>query len=102
MELTRRDIDQIITEFYARPTSDAYFTVNQWYSNNSAYPDNEYLICIYLFLLGANIKNRFTKIEYDQHLQHVKEIRDYVESAITILKPQRKAYLDYGLKSGTS
>lgn len=101
LELTRQDVDQMIRTFRSSPSSDNYFNINTWYENNINYhTDQEYMICVYLFLVGANIRHRYTKIPYDQHMRYVKEIRETIESADALSKSQRKVYLDYGTKSG--
>ena len=63
-------------------------------------PDTDYLTCIYLFLLGANIKHRFQAFSYDQHMSYVKEIRELIDGADPLSRTQHKMYLDYGTKSG--
>ncbi len=99
LDLSRQDIDQLIRKFRANPNNDDYNSINSWYENNVQYfSDREYLTCIYLFLIGANIKHRYKHISYDQHMSYVKEIRELVDQD-TLLKPTRKTYLDFGTKS---
>ena len=99
MELTNGDIDQLIRSFRIKPTMDTFMTVKNWYEDNlNYYPDQEYMVCVYVFLLGANIKNRFENFSYDQHRDFIKEIRDTIELADPLVRPRRKAYLDYGTK----
>lgn len=99
MNLTRQDIDSLVRQFKTSPSEDIYTTIKQWYENNVRYyGDNEYMVCIYLFLLGANIKHRYTNFTYDEHREYIKEIRDTIEQADPLVKSQRKAYLDYGTK----
>ena len=101
LELTRQDIDQLIRDFRVNPSSDGYLNINTWYENNvNYYSDKEYMICVYLFLLGANIRHRYQEFNYDQHLAFIKEIREIVEGADPLTKTQRKTYLDFGTKSG--
>ena len=101
MELTRQDIDGIIQSFVQDPTAEKYNIVNQWYEDHIQWnTDAEYMICVYLFLLGANIRHRYVQITRDQQLDYIKEIRELVEGCQRILKPQRVMYLDCGSKSG--
>lgn len=98
--LTRQDIDDIILKFYENPDSDNYNMINNWYENNvHTYSDKEYMICVYLFLIGANIKHRYQTISYEEHMELIKEIRQFVEG-FEPLKQTRKVYLDYGSRSG--
>nr|QBK87511.1 MAG: hypothetical protein LCMAC201_04210 [Marseillevirus LCMAC201] len=101
LDLTRQDLDQLIRNFRVQPNRDVYFNIQTWYENNiQDYFDQEYIICVYLFLLGANIKHRYREFTYEQHLDFVKEIRQLIEEADALNKMQRKAYLDFGTKSG--
>ena len=101
MNLDQKDIDQIIRIFNEKPTIENYNTVSNWYENNVQYNSHqEYMICIYLFLLGANIRHKYTTFTYDKHMAWIKEIRDLIESSDPLNKAQRKAYLDFGNKSG--
>ncbi len=51
LDLTRQDIDQLIRNFRVHPNSNDYFNIQTWYENNiQHYPDQEYIICVYLFL----------------------------------------------------
>lgn len=92
------DIDQIIKTFKDVPTRDNYFTVKQWYQQQNS--DDEYLICVYLFLQGANIKNNFEPLTKEEHRTLIVQLRDFIETAEPLYKARRKAYLDYGSKSG--
>jgi len=99
MELTRQDIDGLIRQFRMQPSEHIYTTIKTWYETNiSTFMDQEYIICVYLFLLGANIKKRYEEISYEQHRGYIKEIRDIIEKADPLVKSQRKTYLDYGTK----
>ena len=101
MELTRQDIDQLVRNFRARPSEDGYTSIKNWYESNVSFNnDQEYMICIYLFLLGANITNRFEDYTYDQHNEFIKDIRNTIETADPLVRSQRKTYLDYGTKGG--
>ena len=101
MDLTRQDIDQLIRNFRAHPNSNDYSNIHTWYENNvQYYSDQEYMICVYLFLLGANIRHRYQEFNYDQHLEYVKEIRQIIEGADPLSGSQRKVYLDFGTRSG--
>jgi hypothetical protein len=101
LDLTRQDIDQLIRKFRANPNTDDYFNINGWYENNiQYYSDQEYMVCVYLFLIGSNIKHRYQEIGYDQHMGYVKEIREIIDGADPLNKSQRIAYLDFGIKSG--
>lgn len=99
MNLERQDVDNIIKNFRVQPSKDNYLAIKNWYENNIyEYPDSEYLICVYLFLLGVNIKKRYEEITYEQHRAWIKEIRELVEEADYFNKTQRKMYLDMGTK----
>jgi len=99
MQLTRQDIDQLVRKFKIEPSEYIYNTVKNWYEENiHYYNDVEYMICIYIFLLGANIKQRYTTFTFDEHKNFIKEIRDLIENADSLVKGQRKTYLDYGTK----
>ncbi len=101
MELTRQDLDQLVRNFREDPSSDGYHNIKTWYEFNANYsPDQEYVVCIYLFLLGANIRHRYHPLTRDEQLAQIKEIRDMIEQADPLVKGQRKTYLDYGSKSG--
>lgn len=101
MNLTRQDIDSMIRNFRERPSADDYHMINNWYNNSvNNNPDREYMICLYLFLQGANLNHRYHPITIETHRELVKQIRDYVENADPLIRPQRKAYLDFGTKSG--
>jgi hypothetical protein len=101
MDLTRADVDQLVRLFRSKPTADIYFDINKWYENNvQHYIDQEYMICIYLFLLGANIQHRYTNFTYEKHMQWIADIRNTIERADSLVKMQRLAYLEFGTKSG--
>ena len=100
MNLSRQDIDGIIRNFRDHPTADNYHIVNNWYGNNMYTGDSEYITCVYLFLQGANIKQHYYPITIDQHRELVSQIRDLIEKADPLVRPQRKAYLDFGSKAG--
>ena len=101
LELTRSDIDQLVQNFRSNPNIDTFHHVQSWYENNINYfNDEEYLVCIYLFLVGANIRYRYNKISYEQHMAYVKEIREIINNASPLAQTQRKIYLDYGIKAG--
>lgn len=101
MELSRQDVDTMINNFYNRPSQDEYQAISNWYENNlNGYPDKEYLNCLYLFLLGANIRHQFREITREEHNGYIREIRSMIEDATPLSRAQRKVYLDYGTKSG--
>lgn len=101
MEFNRKDIDRLIKKFNQAPSKDDYITINFWYSQNvSGHPDPEYMLCVYLFLLGANIKYSYIPFTKSEYLDWVQFIRRSIESAETIHKVNRKVYLDYGTKAG--
>ena len=100
MDLTRQDVDQLIKQFQSSPDSDTYNSIHSWYESSvNSFPDQEYLVCVYLFLLGANIKHRYSALSYEQHMAQIKEIKQIIDSGDRLSKLQRKAYLDYGSKS---
>ena len=101
MDLTRNDVDQLVRTFRTNPTADSYFDITKWYENNMQYyKDQEYMICIYLFLLGANIRHRYQQFSYEKHNEWIREIRDIIEKADPLVRGQRYIYLEYGTKSG--
>ena len=101
LDLTRQDIDQLIRKFRSNPNADDYNSISTWYESNiQYYPDQEYMVCIYLFLVGANIKHRYRELGYKEQMSLVKEIRDIIDRADTLNKAQRKVYLDFGTKAG--
>lgn len=100
MNYTREDIDQFIKSFHNSPCKDIYMTVKEWYENNvEYYPDEEYIICVYLFLLGANQRHLYTKMDKRTYMDCIKEIRDLIERTDSFKRPVRKVYLDCGLKN---
>ena len=96
--MNNEDIDQLIINYNKSPSSDNYFAIYSWYKNNKNIIDKEYGICVYLFLLGANIKKRYTTVSYEDHINYIKEIRKLIEDSPVMYKNKRKIYLDYGLK----
>lgn len=101
MEFNRQDIDEIIKRFNRGPNKDDYMLINSWYMQNiNSYPDPEYMLCVYLFLLGANIKNAYIPFTKSDYLDWVNFIRSSIENAETIYKVNRKVYLDFGTKAG--
>lgn len=101
MEFNRQDVDEIIKRFNRAPSKDDYMIINNWYiQNTNVYPDSEYMLCVYLFLLGANIKNGYIPFNKSEYLDWVNFIRYNIENAETIYKVNRKVYLDYGTKAG--
>lgn len=100
MKYTREDIDHFIRTFYKSPSEDIYHTVKDWYETNlEYYPDEEYITCVYLFLLGANQRHLYTKMTKEVYMACIKEIRDLIERTEPLKRPVRKMYLDYGLKT---
>jgi hypothetical protein len=98
--MDRHDVDHMIRSFNAKPDENTYLNINNWYESNVGNnQDAEYLVCVYLFLVGANIKHRYHPMDRMQHRGYIKEVRDLIELADRYVRPQRKAYLDYGLKS---
>ena len=93
------DIDTLVKRYNSNPNSDDYFIISNWYDNNTNHQDQEYLICIFLFLIGSNIKKRWVPIPYEQHMQYIKRIRELIEDAEPLYKQRRKIYLDYGTKA---
>ncbi len=98
--MSSSEIDSKIKKFRDHPTRDDYDLIKEWYSNNMHNPDEEYMICVYIFLQGANIKNQYEPISIDEHRELVVQLRDYIERADPLYKNRRKTYLDYGSKSG--
>lgn len=98
-DLSRQDIDQIIQRYNQHPTADDYFVINQWYGdNNQTFSDQEYIMCVYLFLVGANIKSRYMPISYQDQRRYIKEIREIIEGSSSLNRAQRLVYLNYGSK----
>ncbi len=101
MNFNQQDIDQIVRNFRNEPNIENYQFIDKWYENNVSFsPNQEHMICIYLFLLGANIRYRYKPFTYDQHMEYIKEIRDILQNSDPLNKAQRKAYFDFGNKSG--
>ena len=101
MDFNRKDIDALIKKFHSAPNKDDYLTINYWYTQNvNGYPDPEYMNCVYLFLLGANIKNAYIPFNKSEYLDWVQYIRKMIENTEPIYKVNRKVYLDYGTKAG--
>jgi hypothetical protein len=99
--LTAQDIEQLIQNFNRQPTRELYTEILNWYEEmlRTDY-DQEYLTCVYLFLLGANIKQGYQEISKDQHMTQVREIRELVQDAPPLAKTKRKLFLDFGTKAG--
>jgi len=93
-----KDIDELIKNFSNNPTKHNYDIVNNWYQS-SQNEDINYLTCVYLFLLGANIKHRFIPFDYNKHVDFIREIREIVDVSDNYTKQMRKIYLEYGSKS---
>lgn len=98
------EIDNLIINFKNNNNKNTYDIIKEWYNNNKD-NNNEYLnkklSCIYIFLLGANIKNRFYSFTYEEHLKYIKIIREHIEDS-TLNNLERltiKTYLEYGTKS---
>jgi hypothetical protein len=102
MNLSRVDIDQLIKNFNASPSKNDYTIIYDWYTRNSenSNVDSEYLLCVYLFLLGANIKQQYIPFSKDQHRLWVVEITKLIENAELMYQTQRKAYLNFGTRAG--
>lgn len=102
MNLNTNDIDLLIKKFRDKPDKDSYDTIKDWYDFNmdNFNIEEEYMICIYLFLQGANIKQNYYPISVDEHRDLVVQLRDYIERADPLYKNRRKTYLDYGTKAG--
>ena len=100
MEHSYQDIEQLIKKFNSTPNKDDYNTINIWYINTIKQSNNEFLICVYLFLIGANIHQKYIPFTYEQHRQWIEQIRSLILNADSNLRPVRKTYLDFGLKAG--
>lgn len=101
MNLDRQTIDHYILQYSKNPTKDNFFLIKNWYEQqNQNYSDQEYMLCVYIFLLAANIKKQWIPFDKEQHHSWVKFIRESIELSNPIYKSQRKAYLDYGSKAG--
>ena len=100
-QLNKQDIDTVIKKFYNSPNVDDYNYVQDWYRNNTAtYPDREYIMCVYLFLMAANIKQQYNKLTYDVHMKLIRDIRDLLDTGDKQVNVNRKIYFDYGSKAG--
>lgn len=100
MNISVSELDLRIKKFKEQPTRDDYEIIKEWYSSTPYGIDEEYMICIYLFLQGANIKNKYETLSVDEHRELVVQLRDYIERADPLYRNRRKTYLDYGSKSG--
>ena len=98
--LQPHEIINLVRKFHKSPRKEDYDTIDQWYEENVHSPDQEFITCLYIFLLGANIKNQYYPISKQDHYSQIKTIRDLIELADPLAKAQRKVYLDYGTKSG--
>jgi|SRR3990172_12209018 len=99
MNLTRQDIDQLIRSFQTVPSETTFSDIADWHRQRFSGQDNEYRICVYLFLVGANIKQHYKPFTYEQHTGWIKEIKELTEVDDNLVAFQRKIYLNYGLKS---
>lgn len=100
MAYTKRDIDEMIIAFSRRPSQEVWTFVNKWYADNQGtFEDQEYIMCVYLFIIGANIHHKYVTFSRDQHMQYVKELKDMILDATPHQRPTRKLYLDYGTKT---
>jgi len=95
----QKDIDELIKSFPNSPSKQNYDIINDWYQTSQNHQDVEYLTCVYLFLLGANIKHRFIPFDYDKHVDFIREIREIMDVSDNFTKQMRKLYLEYGSKS---
>jgi len=99
MDLSQSELDDLVKDFRKTPDVDTYQTIYNWYlEHKDTYHDNEYLMCIYVWLLGANLKNAFSEFDKQQHNAWIKEIRDLIERANPMYRSRRKTYLDYATK----
>ena len=95
-----QNIDETIKSFQTKPSKDSFNYVNDWYNKNkNKQVDKNYLICVYLFLLGSIIRHKYVDITYEQQKEWIKEIREYTINEDFAIRTQRIAYLNYGLKS---
>jgi hypothetical protein len=102
MNLSNLDIDMLIKRYSSQPNKDDYFIINNWYNDNlnSGLVDQNYLICVYLFLLGANIRQQYIPYTREQNKDWITEIRNLIENADPLQSSQRNIYLNYGTKAG--
>jgi hypothetical protein len=102
MNFNYQDIDNLIKRYSNNPNKDDYFFINNWYNENlnTGYVDNNYLICVYLFLLGANIRHQYIPYTREQNKDWIAEIRNLIENAEPLHSSQRNIYLNYGTKAG--
>jgi len=100
MNLTKEEVDEIIKRHYRTPNRDDYILVSNWYEEyKNFFFDQNYIICVYLFLLGANIKNSYIPFTRQQNKDWITEIKQIIDNADSLQRLQRKTYLDYGTKS---
>jgi hypothetical protein len=98
--LSRSNIDASIRRYRQDPSSEEYFYIDDWYRRVAgSFEDQEYLVCIYLFLIGANIRRRHSAFTLEQHKEWIKEVQALIHEADPMTQPVRRMYLDYGLKS---
>jgi hypothetical protein len=100
--LSIREIDQMIYEFKSKPSRDTYETVMEWYVQQTMdtadinSQDPEHVMCVYIFLLAANLRHLYTPIGKDEFSDYIVQIRDLVQGAEPIYRGRRKMYLDCG------
>lgn len=98
MSFSRDDIESIVRNFYINPNQQDYQHVKEWYNINLS-RNNEhtpFLTCIYLFLVGANMKNRYDDYDEDMHRAYITKVRDLTQQQ----DPEsliRKGYFDFGV-----
>lgn len=111
--LTVNDIDGYIRTFSRHPDRSLYDTIGEWYTHHinvdpsssdpeldaqTTTPDRDYLVCVYVFLIAANIKHGYqayeSKVDYQRD---VSQIRDAITFADQSVQSRRKAYMDAGL-----
>ena len=90
------DVEHMMTEFQKAPSKDVFVSIRTWYDNNRSHTDQEYITCVYLFLIGANIRHHYIPMDKQTHNARIKEIRDLIDVSDRKKRMMRKIYLDYG------
>lgn len=94
---SRDDIEILIRNFYKNPNINDYYTIKNWYGIRSSQPDpTNFIFYVYIFLLGANMKNRYESYDEDVHRSYITKVRDWTQGS----DPEsliRKGYFDFGL-----
>jgi hypothetical protein len=97
MSFARDDVEAIIRNFYTTPNRQDYQNIKNWYAIRSQTADpTNFVNYVYMFLLGANMKNRFEPYSEEEHTSYVTRVRDLTSGSDPEARI-RKGYFDFGL-----